>query len=102
MIPPYELISSARFDTWLESLPLEVRSKVLAKVRQLSLGNESDAKPVGSGVRELRIHSGPGFRVYFKRVDPKSILLLAGGDKSGQRADIARAIALVKTHEQHI
>ena len=100
MIPEYELASSASFDAWLDSLTPDIEARVLAKVRQLSLGNEGDAKAVGSGVRELRIHAGPGYRVYFKRVGPMRILLLAGGDKSAQGADIKRAIAIARDYER--
>ena len=100
MIPAFELVSSTTFAGWLESLSPDALARVLAKVRQLSLGNEGDAKPVGKGVRELRIHTGPGYRVYFKRLGPRLILLLAGGDKSGQSADIKRAIEIAKNYER--
>jgi putative addiction module killer protein len=62
----------------------------------LSLGNAGDAKPVGEGVSELRIHYGPGYRVYFTRRGPELILLLTGGDKSSQDEDIQLAKALAR------
>jgi putative addiction module killer protein len=62
----------------------------------LSLGNAGDAKPVGEGVSELRIHYGPGYRVYFTRQGPELILLLTGGDKSSQDEDIQLAKALAR------
>lgn len=64
---------------------------VQARVRQMSLGNFSDAKSVGGGVMESRIHYGPGCRLYFTRRGEAIVILLIGGDKSTQRRDIARA-----------
>jgi putative addiction module killer protein len=67
-----------------------------ARVRRLALGYPGDVKPVGEGVSELRIHYGPGFRVYFGQRDPVLIILLCGGDKSGQKRDIRMAISMAK------
>jgi putative addiction module killer protein len=67
-----------------------------ARVRRLALGNPGDVKPVGEGVSELRIHYGPGFRVYFGQRGPVLIILLCGGDKSGQKRDIRMAISMAK------
>jgi putative addiction module killer protein len=60
----------------------------------LAFGNSGDAEPVGEGVSELRIHYGPGYRVYFTRRGPVVIVLLCGGDKSTQAQDIKTAKAL--------
>jgi len=62
----------------------------------LSAGNFGDSKPVRDGISELRIDHGPGYRIYFMRSGPIVIVLLAGGDKSTQEADITRAILIVK------
>ena len=67
------------------------KHRVDARIRRLSLGHAGDAKPVGGGISELRIDYGPGYRVYFIRRGAEIILLLTGGDKSRQRADIAKA-----------
>lgn len=64
---------------------------VQARVRRMSLGNFSDAKSVGGGVMETRIHYGPGYRLYYTRKGNAIVILLVGGDKSTQKADIAKA-----------
>jgi putative addiction module killer protein len=63
----------------------------LTRLRGATLGNFSDCEPVGEGISEMRIHFGPGYRVYFVRTGATFYVLLAGGDKSSQRQDIARA-----------
>jgi len=67
-----------------------------ARIRRLSLGNPGDVKPVGSGVSEMRIDYGPGYRVYFTRRGDIIVVLLCGGDKRTQDRDIARALSLVR------
>lgn len=64
------------------------------RIRRLSLGNAGDTKSVGSGVYELRIHYGLGYRVYCTWKGSELVVLLAGGDKSSQQADISRAKVL--------
>ena len=80
---------------WFASLKdKSARARVDVRIRRLSLGNPGDARPVGNGVSELRIHYGPGYRVYFARRGDTVIILLAGGDKSTQAEDIRVAQAL--------
>lgn len=55
------------------------------------MGNIGDAEPVGDGISELRIYYGPGYRVYFVQRNAVVVILLSGGDKSSQQADIAKA-----------
>ena len=55
------------------------------------MGNFGDVRPVGGGISELRIHYGPGYRVYFVQRGPVIVILLCGGDKKTQHADIAKA-----------
>lgn len=64
---------------------------MLARIRRLSLGNFGDVKALGGGVSELRIDYGPGYRIYVATRAGSQVLLLTGGDKSRQGADIARA-----------
>ena len=65
--------------------------RIQARIRRLSLGNPGDAKSVGEGVMEMRIHYGPGYRVYFTRRGSELVILLVGGDKSTQSRDIGLA-----------
>lgn len=80
------------FQKWLDGLKdQKARARILARVVAAEHGNFGDCESVGDGVSEMRIHFGPGYRVYYSRRNAKIYLLLAGGDKSGQRRDIARA-----------
>ena len=64
--------------------------------RRLALGNPGDVRPVGEDVRELRIHHGPGYRVYYVQCGKLLIVLLCGGDKNSQTRDIASALKMAK------
>lgn len=87
-----ELRRTDEFNTWLRELPdLLGKARILARLRSAELGNFGDAEPVGDGVSEMRIHVGPGYRVYYVRRGRTVYLLLCGGDKSSQRKDIRRA-----------
>ena len=72
---------------------------VTSRLDRLEQGHEGDAKSVGGGVTALRIHCGPGFRVYLHRRGDVVIILLCGGDKSSQDRDIRRAIEMVRNEE---
>lgn len=67
------------------------RAKIAARIDRLAFGNQGDVAPVGEGVSELRIHYGPGYRVYFVRRGKMLIVLLYGGDKDTQAKDIKAA-----------
>src|ERR1700755_1293571 len=85
-------LRSAPFDAWLSGLAdQKAKARILARLRSASLGNFGDCEPVGEGVSEMRIHFGPGYRIYFVRTDVSVYVLLAGCDKSSQKRDIARA-----------
>ena len=72
------------------------RGRVQVRIERLAAGNPGDVRPVGEGVSELRIDTGPGYRVYFTSVDRNLVILLAGGEKSTQARDIARARRLAR------
>lgn len=77
---------------WFDGLKsADDKSRIVRRVKRAALGAYGDVKPVGEGVSELRFHFGPGYRVYFKEIGGVLFLLLAGGDKSTQRHDIALA-----------
>lgn len=85
------------FAAWFAALrDRQARARITARIRRLSLGNPGDVKPVGSGVSEMRIDYGPGYRVYFTRRGDVVAVLLCGGDKRTQDRDIARARALAR------
>lgn len=73
--------------------------RIVARIDRLTAGSVGDFKPLGGGIAELRIGYGPGYRLYFTRRGASIVLLLIGGDKSHQRADIARARQLAAEWE---
>jgi putative addiction module killer protein len=77
----------------------KARAAVAARLFRLANGLAGDVSPVGGGVSELRIHYGPGYRVYFCRRGSEVILLLCGGDKSSQDRDIEKAKQLAEEWE---
>jgi len=79
---------------WLVKLDASVRARVIAAVLRMEQGNLSAAKTVGSGVSELRLDFGPGYRVYFGSDGHELVILLAGGTKRRQQADIETAHVL--------
>jgi putative addiction module killer protein len=81
------------FDEWFDSLrDRKAKYRIDLRLNRLQLGNLGDCRSVGQGVYELRIDSGPGYRVYFGQIDKTIVLLLCGGDKSSQEQDIRQAI----------
>ena len=68
------------------------KARIAARIDRLSLGNPGDVKPVGSLVSEMRIDYGPGYRVYYMQRGPIIVVVLCGGDKRTQAADIKRAV----------
>jgi putative addiction module killer protein len=88
----FELRQTEIFLRWINSLrDQRVLALIVARLDRLALGHTGDVKPVGEGISELRLHFGPGYRVYFQRRNGKILLLLCGGDKSKQEKDIKRA-----------
>ena len=92
-----EILKSATFDTWLSRLKdRQARARIEVRIDRLASGNPGDVKPVGSGVSEMRIDYGPGYRVYFMRRGAIWIVLLCGGDKRTRAADIKQAIRIAE------
>lgn len=83
------------FTEWLDGLSdASARGMVAARIKRLERGLMGDVEPIGDGVSELRIHFGAGWRIYFVQRGAQLIVLLAGGSKRTQKADIKRAKAL--------
>ena len=99
-MPMFEIFRSETFDRWLRELrDIRARARIEARILRLSQGNPGDVRSVGSGVSEMRIDYGPGYRVYFTRRGPLVGLLLCGGDKRTQAADIKRALEIAEDWE---
>lgn len=91
-------LRSEEFDAWLRGLKDRVgRARIVHRIRAAELGNFGDCAPVGEGVSEMRIHTGPGYRAYYTRRGDVVYLLLMGGDKSTQKRDIQRAVAMARS-----
>lgn len=87
-----EVLTTQVFDRWLQKLKdRQARLRIVERIDRLAHGNSGDTKPVGQGVWELRLTYGPGYRVYYLQDGGNLVLLLCGGDKSTQQADIERA-----------
>ena len=85
-------IRTPEFDAWLKTLrdPMG-KARIVSRIRSAEQGNFGDCESVGEGVSEMRIHCGPGYRVYYSRKGEVIYLLLCGGDKSSQSRDIKQA-----------
>ncbi|MFM1980588.1 MAG: hypothetical protein RLZ68_1853 [Pseudomonadota bacterium] len=93
----FEILQSETFLRWRSGLKDRMAlARINARVRRLADGNPGDTKLLREGVSELRIDHGPGYRVYFTRRGPVVLVLLMGGDKRTQDADIERAITMAK------
>lgn len=92
-----ELRQTFTFSEWLGGLrDASARARIVVRLRRMETGNFGDVKAVGEGVNEMRIDHGPGYRVYFVRSGETVVVLLCGGDKRRQQADIARAKQMAK------
>lgn len=89
------------FDAWLDSLKDRVtRLRLSRRLDRAQHGNLGDVKPVGDGIFEMREFFGPGWRMYYAKKGDTLIIMLGGGDKSSQQADIAKAKQLCTTLEE--
>jgi putative addiction module killer protein len=92
-----EVVKSDQFQKWFRRLrDIRARAKIEARIRRMSLGNPGDVKSVGGGISEMRIDYGPGYRVYYMEIGQTIVILLCGGDKSSQPADIELAVKLAR------
>lgn len=90
-----EIKQTETFRKWRIALKdSRTRAAIASRIDRLAFGLVGDAQPVGQGVSELRIHHGPGYRVYFQRRGNTLVLLLCGGDKRSQAKDIKVALQL--------
>ncbi len=86
------IVQSRTFTRWVDNLrDRRAVARIQARLRNVSLGNFGDVAAVGDGVSRMRIHYGPGYRLYFIREDDTVIVLLCGGDKDSQQQDIVQA-----------
>ena len=91
------------FQAWLDATKAKDRQaamRVLTRLNRLAVGNAGDTKSVGDGVLELRIDYGPGYRVYYAKVGRRLVMLLIGGTKKRQQADIEQAKAFLADHRR--
>lgn len=96
------LEKTSEFDKWLKKLnDRKAKAKILLRLQRVEAGNLGDFSSVGEGIEEIRIHYGPGYRIYFRRQGEKIILLLMGGDKSSQESDIKKAKALWNQYKEN-
>ncbi len=90
-------LKSDEFDDWLARLKDTVGKAIIIKrIRSAEMGNFGDCAPVGEGVVEMRVHYGPGYRIYCKRQKEVIYFLLIGGDKSSQKRDVLFAKAMAR------
>jgi putative addiction module killer protein len=95
-----EILETRIYAAWFAKVRDErAKARINARIYRLSLGNAGDVKPVGSGVSEMRIDYGPGYRVYFVQRGKRLVILLCGGEKSSQATDIASAKTLAEDWE---
>lgn len=93
---------TTEFEKWMASLrDLRAKAKITMRIKRIENGdNLGDFKPLGDGLNELRIRTGPGYRVYFTHENGQLVVLIAGGDKSSQSRDIEKAKKIMKEIEQ--
>ena len=96
----YSIRPLPEFTAWLSGIKDGLtKRRLAARLRKATLGNLGDVKPVGEGVFEMREHFGPGWRMYYVQRGALLIVMLGGGDKSTQAADIAKAVELAASLE---
>lgn len=93
----FVIYTTEAFDAWFSGLrDRSAKTRIQTRIDRAEDGNFGDCEPVGEGVSEMRIHYGPGYRVYFIKRGLEVVVLLAGGDKATQGKDIKAALKLAK------
>jgi len=96
-----EICRSSVFIKWLDKLrDARAVAKILERINRLAKGNHGDVEPIGEGCSEMKINYGPGYRVYYLDTRKEIIILLCGGDKSTQQADIKNAKKIAKEYKE--
>ena len=85
------IVTTSEFDQWFAGLPQHAQTLIDMRLLNVERDNLGDHKSLGAGLWELRIHSGPGYRIYYAPRGDTLVIILAGGSKRGQQRDIARA-----------
>lgn len=100
-IEVYETATGKRpFENWLKGLKeVHTKARISMRLDRLRLGNFGDCKTLQDGISELRIHYGPGIRIYYGKIGNKLVLLLCGGDKGSQNRDINKAKDYLKDYQ---
>ena len=94
----FEIRKTDLYAQWIDGLrDVRARARIQVRIERLAAGNPGDVKAVGAGVSELRVDCGPGYRVYFTQQGREIVILLVGGDKSSQSADIKKALRLASS-----
>jgi putative addiction module killer protein len=94
-------LTTTEFDDWLTNLnDLKAKARIVSRLNAAELGNFGDTRTVGERVSEMRIHLGPGYRLYYSRQGEVVYLLLCGGDKSSQWRDIKQAKQILNVLER--
>jgi putative addiction module killer protein len=97
----YQLRFTEAFEEWIRNLrDRKGRARIIKRLDAAYLGNLGDVKAVGHGVREMRVHFGPGYRIYFAQREKVLLIILCGGDKSTQARDIAMAQRILKDYDE--
>ena len=96
------ILETSTFADWLEKLRDNAgKARIVARIRQAKAGNFGDCRPVGDGVSEMRVHVGPGYRLYYAQEGLQVYLLILGGDKSSQPQDVQRAKEMWREIKEH-
>ncbi|MEZ4753556.1 MAG: type II toxin-antitoxin system RelE/ParE family toxin [Bdellovibrionota bacterium] len=88
------------FQDWIDNLDAKIQRRIDGRIRRIALGNFGDCKNTGKGVLELRLHFGPGYRLYFSKLEDTYVFLLAGGTKKTQKEDIRRAQSMWEKYKR--